>query len=332
MTSIVPLTAVSTWRQIQRDNFTDWKKLLIFLDFDLNRAESIVLPNSKFPLNVPRRLAEKVEKGNWEDPVLRQFLPLLEESKPSPLFVMDPVADGSFRTTPKLLHKYHGRALLVCTSACAMHCRYCFRQHFDYETQDKLFKEELAAIKDDPTLTEILLSGGDPLSLSDTQLQYLLDQLDKIPHLKRIRFHTRFPIGIPERIDESFLHILAACKKQVIFVIHCNHPKELDETIFDHLKKVQQLGIPILSQTVLLRGINDDVQSLKGLFELLIDHGIVPYYLHQLDRVQGAAHFEVSEEEGKLLMNQLESLLPGYAVPKYVREIPNLSKKSPIPY
>ena len=181
MTSIVPLTPVSTWRQIQRDNFTDWKKLLCFLEFDLNEAESIVLPNSKFPLNVPRRLAEKIEKGNWNDPVLRQFLPTLEELKPSPLFVMDPVADGSSRKTPKLLHKYHGRALLVCTSACAMHCRYCFRQHFDYETKDKLFQEELVAIRSDPTLTEILLSGGDPLSLSDAQLKYLLDQLDKIP-------------------------------------------------------------------------------------------------------------------------------------------------------
>jgi EF-P beta-lysylation protein EpmB len=319
------------WRQIQRNNFTDWKKLLSFLDFD-SRAESNVLPHSKFPLNLPQRLAEKIEKGNWNDPILRQFIPTIQESQPTPLFVLDPVADGSFRPKPKLLHKYHGRALLLCTSACAMHCRYCFRQHFDYETRDKFFIEELAAIASDSSISEILLSGGDPLSLSDAQLQYLLDELEKIPHLKRIRFHTRFPIGIPERIDPHFIRLLASCKKQMIFVIHCNHPLEFDEEIFNHLKKIQQLGIPVLSQSVLLHKINDDVETLKTLFELLIDNGIIPYYLHQLDRVQGAAHFEVPEEKGKLLMHRLGMLLPGYALPKYVREIANQPKKSLIIY
>jgi KamA family protein len=174
----------------------------------------------------------------------------------------------------------------------------------------------------------VLLSGGDPLSLSDDQLGHLLSELGKIPHLNRIRFHTRFPMGIPEGIDDSFIRLLSSCQKQVIFVIHCNHPKEFDDVIFDHLKKIQQLGIPILTQSVLLRGVNDDVLTLKNLFELLIDHGIIPYYLHQLDRVQGAAHFEVAEEEGKLLMNQLNALLPGYAIPKYVREIANQPSKT----
>jgi EF-P beta-lysylation protein EpmB len=318
---------IPLWRQIQRDNFTDWKKLLSFLDFDVNKIDR-VLPHSQFPLNLPKRLAEKIEKGNWKDPILCQFLPTVEELEPSPLFVLDPVADRSFRPRPKLLYKYHGRALLICTSACAMHCRYCFRQHFDYETKDKLFIEELAAIAKEPSISEVLLSGGDPLSLNDAQLQYLLNALENIPHLKRIRFHTRFPMGIPERIDDSFIQLLSSCKKQVIFVIHCNHPQEFDEEIFHHLKQVQRLGIPMLTQSVLLRGINDDVQTLKNLFEILVGQGIMPYYLHQLDRVQGAAHFEVTEEEGKLLMNQLNALLPGYAIPKYVREIPNQPSKS----
>ena len=261
-------------------------------------------------------------KGNWEDPLLCQFLPTLEELKVSPLFVLDPVADGNARKKPKLLHKYNGRALLVCTSACAMHCRYCFRQHFDYETQDKLFQEELEEIAKEPSLSEILLSGGDPLSLSDAQLQHLIHQLSNIPHIKRIRFHTRFPMGIPERIDESFLKILADCPKQIIFVIHCNHPSEFDEEIFRRLKTIQQLGIPILTQSVLLRKVNDNIETLKQLFELLVDNGIIPYYLNQLDRVQGAAHFEVSEQEGIQLMQQLGALLPGY-------ESPNTSWKSP---
>ena len=313
------------WRKIQRDNFTDWKKLLTFLELPWDGP---VLHHSKFPLNVPLRLAQKIVKGTWDDPLLHQFLPTVEEFKSSPLFVLDPVGDGAFRKQPKLLHKYHGRALLVCTSACAMHCRYCFRQHFDYETSDKLFEEELKEIARSPSISEILLSGGDPLSLSDAQLQRLLDELGKIPHLKRIRFHTRFPMGIPERIDESFLQLLASCKKQIIFLIHCNHPNEFDEEIWRRLKQVQLLGIPILTQTVLLRKINDNVETLKNLFELLIDHGILPYYLHQLDRVQGAVHFEVSEEEGKQLMSQLGALLPGYAIPKYVRETPYLLSKT----
>ena len=323
------MLTIPMWRKIQRDNFTDWKKLFSFLDFDGSKADQ-VLTDSKFPLNLPRRLAEKIEKGNWNDPILRQFLPTIEERVQSPLFVLDPIADTSFRSKPKLLYKYHGRALLVCTSACAMHCRYCFRQHFDYETKDKLFLEELEAIAAEPSITEVLLSGGDPLSLSDDQLGYLLNELEKIPHLNRIRFHTRFPMGIPERIDDSFIHLLSSCQKQIIFVIHCNHPQEFDNVIFAHLKKVQQLGIPILTQSVLVRGVNDDVHTLKNLFELLVDHGIIPYYLHQLDRVQGAAHFEVPEEEGKLLMNQLNALLPGYAIPKYVREIAHQPSKTPL--
>ena len=318
------------WRQIQRENFTDWEKLLSFLELDCLDAQDRIVAKPSFPLNLPCRLAEKIRKGTWDDPILRQFLPLREELKANPLFVMDPVADGDARKRPKLLHKYRGRALLICTSACAMHCRYCFRQHFDYDVSDKLFKEELEEIRNEPSLSEILLSGGDPLSLSDAHLGHLLGELGKIPHIKRIRFHTRFPMGIPERIDESFLELLKGCSRQIIFVVHCNHPAEFDAEIFESLKKIRLLGIPVLTQSVLLRGVNDDVQILKELFERLVDEGILPYYLHQLDRVQGAAHFEVSEEEGLELMRELGTLLPGYAMPKYVREIAGEPMKTPI--
>ncbi len=321
---------ISLWRQVQRDNFTDWKKLLAFLQLDMIEAEKVLLKSSKFPLNLPLRLAQKIAKGNWKDPILLQFLPTLEETKSSPLFVLDPVGDGSSRTKPKLLHKYHGRALLICTGACAMHCRYCFRQHFDYENGDKLFKEELEEIAKEPSLSEILLSGGDPLSLSNAQLEHLLKELCSIPHVKRIRFHTRFPMGIPERIDEDFLKLLSSCSKQIIFVVHCNHPNEFDAEIFKSLKKIQLLGIPVLTQSVLLRHINDNVETLKDLCLLLTDNGIMPYYLHQLDRVQGAEHFEVPEEKGKRLLAQLGALLPGYAVPKYVRETAGQSGKTPL--
>jgi EF-P beta-lysylation protein EpmB len=322
--------SIPLWRQIQRDNFTDWKELLAFLQLDSTDAAGVVLPHSKFPLNIPKRLVQKIAKGNWKDPLLLQFLPTQRELEVSPLFVLDPVGDGVSRKKPKLLHKYHGRALLTCTSACAMHCRYCFRQHFDYDTADKLFVDELEEIARETSLTEVLLSGGDPLSLSNAQLGHLLRNLSQIPHLKRIRFHTRFPMGIPERIDEEFLKMLAECSKQVIFVVHCNHLSEFDEEIFASIKKVQRLGIPVLTQSVLLKNVNDDVETLKELFLTLSDNGMMPYYLHQLDRVQGAMHFEVPEEEGKRLMEQLGALLPGYALPKYVREIPNKPGKTPL--
>lgn len=322
--SVVP----PEWRNVQKDNFTDLKKLFEFLHLDFEVYQHLVIQSSRFPLNLPRRLAEKIEKRVWNDPILRQFLPLKEERTPNPLFLLDPLSDLSFRKKPKLLHKYKGRALLLCTSACAMHCRYCFRQHFDYEVSDKLFEEELNLIAQEPSISEVLLSGGDPLSLSTPHLSHVIDSLSAISHVKRIRFHTRFPMGIPERIDSEFLELLKKCSKQIIFVLHCNHPKEFDGEIFSSLRKIQDLRIPILTQSVLLRGINDQLETLKTLFELLINHGIIPYYLHQLDRVQGATHFEVSEEEGKILMKQLAVELPGYALPRYVREVPNKPHKS----
>lgn len=322
--------SVPLWRQIQRENFTDWTKLLTHLELDSERAEQVLLKNPKFLLNIPKRLVQKMAHGNWDDPILLQFLPTTKELENTALFVLDPVGDRTSRKKPKLLQKYHGRALIICTSACAMHCRYCFRQHFDYQTSDLLFKEELDEIAKEPSLSEILLSGGDPLSLSDSQLEPLLGALDQIPHVKRIRFHTRFPMGIPERIDERFLHMLASCKKQILFIIHCNHAREFDQDILQKLKKVQQLGIPVLSQSVLLKNVNDSVEVLQNLFLLLIDNGILPYSLNQMDRVQGAAHFEVPEETGIRLMTQLQALVPGYALPKYIREIPGQPQKTRI--
>ena len=312
------------WRQIQRRNFTRLEPFLSYLEL-----EGKVPTSASFPLNVPMRLAQKIKKKDWHDPILLQFLPSFEEEKVSPLFLLDPVHDAEFQKTPKLLHKYQGRALLLCSSACAMHCRYCFRKNSSYETA-RGFEEELAEIQRDPTLHEILLSGGDPLSLGEVQLGELLRGLDAIDHVKRLRFHTRFPIGIPERIDAPFLEQLAGCKKQVIFVIHVNHVRELDEEIVARLKAIQRLGIPVLSQSVLLKGVNDRLETLCELFEGLIGWGILPYYLHQLDRVQGAEHFEVSEEEGKRLMAQLQERLPGYGVPRYVKEEPHKAHKTSV--
>ncbi|MBP7074235.1 MAG: KamA family radical SAM protein [Rhabdochlamydiaceae bacterium] len=317
------------WRQIQKENFNKWKPLVDFLELDEENARE-VLQKSSFPLNLPRRLAEKIDKNNLNDPILRQFVPLKDELIPSEGFCSDPVGDAPSQKTTKLLHKYTGRALLLCTSCCAMHCRFCFRQKFPYDTEQKLFNEELEAIAQDCTLEEIILSGGDPLSLSDRALEELLQALSGINHVQRIRFHTRFPIGIPERIDDSLLRLLAGIKTQIIFIIHVNHPRELDEDVTASLKKIQRLGIPVLNQAVLLKGVNDNLLTLKTLFEGLINHGILPYYLHQLDRVQGTAHFEVEEETGLSLIEELRTCLPGYAIPGYVREIAGEPSKTPV--
>ncbi len=303
--------------------------LVEYLQLD-EEHQKHVLPHARFPLNLPCRLAEKIQKNCLDDPIFRQFVPLQEERVVSAGFCHDPVGDTATQKTGKLLHRYEGRALLLCTSSCAMHCRFCFRQHFPYETRQKLFESELKEIREEHSLEEIILSGGDPLSLSDSALGDLLEALSAIPHVRRIRFHTRFPIGIPERIDDSFLKMLALVKKQVIVVIHVNHPRELDTEVVASLKKIQRLGIPVLNQAVLLQGVNDNLSTLKMLFETLIDHGILPYYLHQLDRIQGGAHFEVSEKVGIDLINQLRNCLPGYAIPRYVRATPGEPSKIPL--
>lgn len=318
---------IEKWRQALRQNFTRWERLADFLELSSEQRE-VIDTQPAFPLNLPMRLAQKIEKGNLHDPILRQFLPLKEENIAIPDFISDPVSDELFRRESKLLHKYEGRALVISTSACAMHCRYCFRRHFDYNMQDKKFDQELDLIANDSSIHEIILSGGDPLSLSNERLGALIDALSAIPHIERIRLHTRFPIGIPERIDEGLLQIIQGCSKQVWFVIHSNHPREYDDEIWDRLKAIQKLGCPVLNQTVLLRGVNDDATILKALSESLINHGVIPYYLHQLDRVQGAAHFEVSEKRGLNLVEEIASSLPGFAVPKYVREIPGRSSKT----
>lgn len=309
-----------SWRQIQRENFTSVRALSDFLELNGAERESLI-ERKDFPLNLPQRLAHKIIKKRIDDPILRQFVPLREELEKREPFIKDPVGDCQAALSAKYLKKYEGRALLITTGACAMHCRFCFRQKYDYVSHKTGFSSELELIRKDTTLKEVILSGGDPLSLSNQTLKELIDNLGTIPHLKRVRFHTRFPIGIPERIDEEFLELLQASHLQIWFVIHCNHPQELDDDVIAALKRIQQLGIPVLNQGVLLKGVNDSIEILQLLCERLIDQGIFPYYLHQLDRVEGAAHFEVCQNKGRSLIEELHKRLAGYGIPKYVQEI-----------
>lgn len=323
---------IPRWREVQRKNFTNLNKLIDFLELDpSNRRFLEAAP--KFPLNLPLRLAEKIEKNNLEDPILLQFVPLIDpmrvgiEEKNT---VLDPTSDLSFQKSEHLLQKYAMRALILTTSACAMHCRYCFRQNFPYSTIKNSFQEELQLIKQDSSLKEIILSGGDPLSLSNQSLSELIENLDEIPHLRRLRFHSRFPIGIPERIDEGLLAILNKTRLQVIFVTHVNHARELDEEVLSALKMIQKLGVLVLNSSVLLKGVNDRVSILEELSNLLSDHGILPYYLHALDPVRGSSQFDVPIDIGKKLINELQECLSGYSVPKFVKEIPFEKSKTPL--
>lgn len=317
------------WREIQRQNFTQLPKLIEFLELsDIDKEK--ILSRPTFALNLPLRLAQKVQKGTLNDPILRQFIPLIDELVIKEGFISSPTEDLEFSKTKKLLKKYRKRALLVTTSACVMNCRFCFRQNYPYETDKKNFFDELEIIKKDSSLNEIILSGGDPLSLSDDVLTSLIDQLEQIDHLKILRFHTRFPIGIPERISKELIEILKNRRLQIVFVIHTNHPLELDDDVTYHLKELQKIGIPILNHTVLLKDVNDNLETLIDLNMKLICFGAIPYYLNQLDKVKGSSHFEVDKEKGKELIDGLRKHLPGYAVPRYIEEIPGRDFKTPI--
>jgi EF-P beta-lysylation protein EpmB len=277
-----------------------------------------------FPVFVPRRFAAKMKPGDPHDPLLCQVLPLRDELTNAPGFTADPVGDVPATLAAGLIQKYHGRVLLITTGACAVHCRYCFRRHFPYSTTPRSLADwqpALDLIAADSTVEEVLLSGGDPLTLVDGQLAQLAGRLAEVPHVRRLRVHTRLPILIPERVTRKLLAWLRGTRLVPLVVVHANHPAELDAPVAAALGRLVDAGIPVLNQAVLLRGVNDDVEVLAELCRRLVNLRVMPYYLHQLDRVAGAGHFEVPIEQGRRLVARIRELLPGYAVPRYVQEI-----------
>lgn len=277
-----------------------------------------------FPLRVTEGFKHRINPGDERDPLLRQILPLAEEDQDRPGFSIDPLAESANQPVPGLLHKYHGRVLLVVTGACAIHCRYCFRRHFPYAESNpagKLWQEALDYIAGDHSVSEVILSGGDPLTLTDDRLSGLAQALAAIPHIKRLRIHTRIPIVLPERIVDTLVDWLTGTRLKPVMVVHVNHANELDASVVPAIDKLKHAHIPLLNQSVLLKGVNDSAEALATLSERLFELGILPYYLHMLDPVKGTAHFEVDESRAKLIMQGLRELLPGYLVPKLVREI-----------
>lgn len=282
--------------------------------------QQYILFDPPFSISLPRRLAEKIEPGNIQDPIFRQFVPLRDETTSVEGFLCDPLHESEVRPCPNLLHKYTGRALLIATRACGMHCRFCFRRHFPFKNIREDFSEEISYLRSHPEIDEVILSGGDPLSLSTKDLANLLTRLEEISHIRRLRLHTRFPIGIPERIDEELLACLSSIKKPVVIALSVNHPKELDTDVQRALQRLKSIGVLLLSQTVLLKGVNDSAHVLCQLMRDLTDAGVLPYYLHQLDRVDGAHHFEIPILRGLELVKELHATLSGYMVPRYVQE------------
>ncbi len=300
---------------------------------DLSRALGIEVTDieTEFPLLVPLPYLQRMRLGDPKDPLLLQILPVAAELIDQKGFSRDPVAEQKNNSGPKgLIQKYRSRALIVATGTCAINCRYCFRRHFPYEAE-RLSREDWRAllehIADDESIHEIILSGGDPLILNDRTLHAFIQELNKISHVTTLRVHTRLPVVIPERICDDLLDWIKACDKQVVFVTHINHPNELDQSLTAALKNLSETCATVLNQSVLLQDVNDNAEALILLSRKLFTAGVMPYYLHLLDPVQGAGHFNVSEGRGRELIELMSGQLPGYLVPKLAREVPGAPAK-----
>ena len=328
-----PVPAPTDWRQAWRDAVRDPRELLGMVGLAHLGASLSDAAAAQFPLRVPRGFVERMRHGDPSDPLLRQVLPILDEERIVPGFGLDAVGDGEARRGGGVIHKYNGRALLIATGSCAVHCRYCFRRHYPYAEDTAAaagWREAVELIRGDNSIHEVILSGGDPLSLADHKLAELTDALRDVPHVRRLRIHTRLPIVLPERVDAGLLAWLRGLPWPVAIVVHANHANEFDAAVDAALTALRDAGSTLLNQAVLLRGVNDSVEALAALCERGHAAGVLPYYLHQLDRVAGAAHFEVGDAEALALHAALAARLPGYLVPRLVREVAGAPGKTPL--
>jgi EF-P beta-lysylation protein EpmB len=330
---MIPLSDQSwqhqSWQEVLSSSLLSVEDLLTYLELDLPPSQWLEKPD--FPLFAPQPYLSRIEKGNSNDPLLLQILPQSSELDESPEFTSDPLEESSFTPGKGLLHKYQGRALVIASGVCAINCRYCFRRHFPYqehqpdrETWESIF--DYVARQD--SISEVILSGGDPLTLNDSRLSWIASELARVPHIKRLRIHSRLPVVIPQRISTSLLDWIESSPLQIVMVIHSNHPNELDEQVAQYLQALHHAGIVLLNQSVLLAGINDSAEVLISLSEKLFEMNVLPYYLHILDKVSGASHFEVSRNTARQIYQQVISRLPGYLVPKLVTDSPDTSSKT----
>ncbi|WP_109125561.1 EF-P beta-lysylation protein EpmB [Dyella sp. C11] len=320
------------WRTLWRDAVTDPAELLDLVGLG-HLADHLPAGDAGFSVRVPRGFVARMRQGDPRDPLLLQALPQLAELDVVPGFTVDAVGDMAARSAQGVLHKYEGRALLIASGSCAINCRYCFRRHFPYGDEMAAagqWRKALEHVRHDASISELILSGGDPLSLATSKLEELTQGLADIPHITRLRIHTRLPVVLPERIDGAFSQWLADLPLQKVVVLHANHANEFDADVDAACGRLRDAGATLLNQSVLLRGINDDAETLTALSERLFAAGVLPYYLHQLDRVQGAAHFEVDDARALALVDAVRQRLPGYLVPKLVREVGGEPSKRPV--
>ncbi len=330
MAAIIPQRASRQpeWQRELAEGFHHPGELLRFLGLPSERWDRRA--SVAFPFRVPRAFATRMRPGDPHDPLLLQVLPRSEENRETPGFVTDPVGDASAEVAPGVLHKYQGRVLLITTGACAVHCRYCFRRQFPYPKRQltaSRWQTALEYIRRRRDIREVILSGGDPLVLSDERLQRMIEDLAAIPHLHRLRIHSRLPIVLPSRINDGLLTALTSTRFSPVMVVHANHGNEIDAAVKNAVARLRDRHVTVLNQSTLLAGINDRTETLVALQETLFAAGILPYYLHLLDRAQGTAHFEVAPARARALHEDLRRRLPGYLVPRLARDLPNAPYK-----
>ena len=318
------------WSTVLQEMVTTPSQLAAHLEMPLHELKGILQAHEAFPIRIPKRWLALIPPKSVDHPLLRQVLPLQQELDVSPHYSKDPLGEEAANTTPGLLHKYKGRVLLITAPSCAIHCRYCFRRHFDY-THNQRRQEDWQIIFDsiaqDESIHEVILSGGDPLMLKNDQIVKICHSLSRIAHVKTLRLHTRMPIVLPERMDHTLLHTLKKLNKRVVMVVHCNHSLEIDTEVKKTLGIIKQHDIDLLNQSVLLKGVNDDADTLVALSHRLWECGVLPYYLHLPDAVQGTQHFDVKLDQAQKLHSQMQSALPGYLVPKLAQEIAGEASK-----
>jgi EF-P beta-lysylation protein EpmB len=328
---VVVLPEKRDWKLEFSRAFRDIGELLDFCEIDA--SGTAFDGKHDFPLRVTRYFASLIEKGNARDPLLLQVLPDAREFHHVDGYSVDAVGDQQAMPVPGLIHKYHGRVLLTLTGACAIHCRYCFRRHFPYAESGVDYNMDgrvMSYLADNPKVSEVILSGGDPLMVSDGKLARLISGLNSIPHIRVLRLHSRLLSVLPERINEVFIETLRQFRGQTVFVTHINHPNEISAQNQAAFSRLTDEGYKLFNQSVLLKQVNDSAQTLAELSNILFASGITPYYLHRMDKVQGAAHFDLSAEESCRIYQQLRERLPGYLLPVMVEEVAGQASKTPV--
>jgi len=328
----IPIWQTKSWQQELSELITQPEALFSLLELNSDLLPAARKAHRLFPLRTTLSYAQRIAKNKPDDPLLRQILPLDQEFIVDPQYIADPLQETQSTPLPGLIHKYRGRVLLIAANQCAINCRYCFRRHFDYRGNSpskEQWQQSFAYIRQHDDIDEVILSGGDPLATADKRLAWLFSELNKIDHVSRLRIHTRLPIVAPSRVTEELLKLLDHKRLQTVVVVHCNHANEIDAEVAHTLRTLSN-ATTLLNQSVLLRGVNDNAQSMISLNKRLFSCGALPYYLHMLDKVAGTSHFAVTQAQALSINRALLANLPGYLVPKLVKEEPDAPSKTPI--